>query len=63
MGTALNGEYTDVISGAKAKRPGLDRLMSGGAEFHSFVAITGGFETQPVDNEDGYSTLAHRHSG
>ena len=27
-GFELVGEYTDIISGAKSKRPGLDRLMA-----------------------------------
>jgi DNA invertase Pin-like site-specific DNA recombinase len=43
-GFELVGEYTDIISGAKAKRPGLDRLMADARRRRFDIVIVAAFD-------------------
>jgi len=43
-GFEIVGEYTDVISGAKSKRPGLDRLMSDARRHRFDVVLVAAFD-------------------
>jgi DNA invertase Pin-like site-specific DNA recombinase len=43
-GFELVGEYTDVISGAKSKRPGLDRLMADARRRRFDVVLVSAFD-------------------
>jgi DNA invertase Pin-like site-specific DNA recombinase len=43
-GFELVGEYTDVISGAKSKRPGLDRLMADARRRRFDIVIVAAFD-------------------
>src|SRR5580658_1834139 len=43
-GYEIVGEYTDVISGAKAKRPGLDRLMTDARRHRFNLVIVAAFD-------------------